>query len=325
MTLSRRRFVELAGATALSAPYVTLAQGAYPSHSVRMIVGQAAGSATDIVARLVAQKFQDHFNQQFVVEARPGAAGNIATDYVVHQPGDGYTLAVINSQNAINMALYEKLNFDFQRDIAPIGRVEGVPLVLVVNPSLPVKSVPEFIAYAKANPGKLNMASGGIGGPQHIAGELFKFMAGINMTHVPYKGTTPAITDLIAGQVQVMFDVTVTSLPQIKAGKLRPLGVTTFERLPFLPDVPTIDSYIKGYEAAGWIGVGAPKGTPKEIIATLNKLTSAMVLDATFKKRIEDLGAVVATPGTPEQFSTYIAENIGKWRKVIKFAGIKPI
>ena len=327
MTVHRRRFLQLASAAAAvpAAPFIARAQGAYPNRSVRMIVGQAAGSATDIVGRLVAQKFQDHFKQQFIVEARPGAAGNIATDYVVHQPPDGYTLAVINSQNAINMALYEKLNFDFQKDIAPIGRVEGVPLVLVVHPSLPVKTVPEFIAYAKANPGKLNMASGGTGGPQHIAGELFKFMAGVDMTHVPYKGTTPAITDLIAGQVQVMFDVTVTAMPQIKAGKTRALGVTTFERLPFLPDVPTIDSYLKGYEAAGWIGVGAPKGTPPEIIAALNQQTNAMVLDAAFKKRIEDLGAVVAPPTTPEEFAKYIAENIEKWKKVIKFAGIKPI
>jgi tripartite-type tricarboxylate transporter receptor subunit TctC len=327
MTIDRRRLLKLAVAASAvpAAPYVARAQGAYPSRPVRMIVGQAAGSATDIVGRLVAQLFQDHFHQQFIVEARPGAAGNIATDYVVHQPADGYTLAVINSQNAINMALYEKLNFDFQKDIAPIGRVESVPLVMVVNPSLPVKTVPEFIAYAKANPGKLNMASAGIGGPQHIAGELFKFMADVNMTHVPYKGTTPAITDLIAGQVQVMFDVTVTALPQIKADKLRPLGVTTLERLSFLPDVPTIDSVLKGYEAAGWIGVGAPKGTPTEIIAALNKQTNAMVGDATFKKRIEDLGAVVAAPNTSEQFTKYIAENIDKWRKVIKFAGIKPI
>jgi len=327
MTLQRRQFLQFAGAgaTLIAAPHIARAQGAYPSRPVRLIVGQAAGSATDIVARLVAQKFQDHFGQQFIVEARPGAAGNIATDYVVHQPADGYTLAVINSQNAINTALYEKLSFDFQKDIAPIGRVEAVPLVMEVNPSVPAKTVPEFIAYAKANPGKLNMASGGIGGPQHIAGELFKFMAGVDMTHIPYKGTTPAITDLIGGQVQVMFDVTVTAMPQIKAGKLRPLGVTTLQRLPFLPDVPTIDSFLKGYEAAGWIGVGAPKGTPPEIIAALNKQTNAAVLDPVFKKRIEDLGAVVVAPHTPEELTKFIAENIEKWRKVIKFAGIKPI
>jgi tripartite-type tricarboxylate transporter receptor subunit TctC len=273
----------------------------------------------------VAQNFQEHFGQQFIVEAKPGATGNIATEYVARQPPDGYTLMVINSQNAINAALYEKLSFDFQKDIAPIGRVEAVPLVMEVNPSVPAKTVPEFIAYAKANPGKINMASAGIGGPQHIAGELFKFMAGVDMTHVPYRGSTPAITDLVAGQVQVMFDVTVTAMPQIKAGKLRPLGVSTLEPLSFLPDVPTIDSFLKGYEAAGWIGLGAPKDTPSEIIAALNRQANALVRDPTFKKRVEDLGAVVTPPITPEELAKFIAENIDKWRKVIKFANIKPI
>jgi tripartite-type tricarboxylate transporter receptor subunit TctC len=221
--------------------------------------------------------------------------------------------------------LYEKLNFDFARDIVPIGQVESVPLVMEVNPSLPVKTVPEFIAYAKANPGKLNMASAGIGGPQHIAGELFKFMAGVDMAHIPYKGSTPAVTDLIAGQVQVMFDVTPTALPQVKAGKLRALGVTTKERLASLPDVPTIDSYLKGYEAAGWIGFGAPKGTPPEIIAALNKQTNAAVLDPTIKERFAGLGAIAAAPNSPAEFTKFIGENIEKWKKVIKFAGIKPV
>jgi tripartite-type tricarboxylate transporter receptor subunit TctC len=308
-----------------AAPYVVKAQGTYPNRPVKMIVGQAAGSATDIVARLIANFMSERLHQQFIVEARPGAAGNIATEAFVHMPPDGYTLMAINSQNAINQALYEKLNFDFQKDIAPVGRVESVPLVMEVHPSVPAKTVTEFIAYAKANSGKLNMASAGIGGPQHIAGELFKFMAGVDMTHVPYKGSTPAITDLVAGQVQVMFDVTVTALPQIKAGKLRPLGVTTLEPLSFLPDVPTIDSTVKGYEAAGWIGVGAPKGTPADIIAVLNKLTNEAVRDATIKQRFADLGAIVAAPNTPAEFATFIAENIDKWRKVIKFAGIKPI
>jgi tripartite-type tricarboxylate transporter receptor subunit TctC len=327
MTQTRRRFLKLAGAAAAlpAAPYVAKAQGAYPNRPIKVIVGQAAGSATDIVGRLIANFMSERLHQQFIVEARPGAAGNIATEAFVHMPADGYALMVVNSQNAINTALYEKLNFDFQRDVAPVGRVESVPLVMEVYPSIPAKTVAEFIAYAKANPGKLNMASAGIGGPQHIAGELFKFMAGVEMTHVPYKGSTPAITDLIAGQVQVMFDVTVTALPQIKAGKLRPLGVTTLQRLPFLPDVPTIDSTLKGYEAAGWIGIGAPKGTPPEIIATLNKLTNEAVNDATIKQRFADLGAIVAEPNTPEQFAKFIDENIAKWRKVIKFAGIKPI
>jgi len=230
----------------------------------------------------------------------------------------------VNSQNAINVALYEKLSFDFVRDIAPVGKVESVPLVMEVHPSVPVKTIPEFIAYAKTNPGKLNMASAGIGGPQHIAGELFKFMAGVDLTHIPYKGSTPAVTDLVAGQVQVMFDVTPTSLPQIKAGKVRPLGVTTTEPLPFLPDVPTIDSFLKGYEAAGWIGFGVPMGTPPEIIATLNQQTNAAVLDSNIKQRFADLGAVAAPPNSPDEFAKFIAENIDKWTKVIKFAGIKP-
>src|SRR5215467_6920230 len=273
MKLARRQFLRLAaGAAALPA---SVSAQAYPSRPVKIIVGQAAGSASDIVARLIALFLSERFGQHFLVEVRPGAAGNIATEAVTRMPPDGYTLLLVNSQNAINVALYEKLSFDFARDIAPVGMVESVPLVMEVHPSVPATTVPELIAYAKANPGKLNMASAGTGGPQHIAGELFKFMAGVDLTHIPYKGSTPAVTDLLAGQVQVMFDVTPTSLPQIKAGKLRPLGVTTMERLPFLPDIPTIDSFLKGYEAAGWIGFGVPKGTPPEIIATLNKHTNA--------------------------------------------------
>jgi len=320
--LPRRQFLHLAAGAAML-PALARAQ-AYPSRPVRIIVGQAAGSASDIVARLIAQFLSDRLGQQFLVEVRPGASGNIATEAVARMAPDGYTLLLVNSQNAINAALYEKLSFDFVRDIAPIGQVENVPLVMEVHPSVPAKTVPEFIAYAKANPGKLNMASAGIGGPHHIAGELFKFIAGVDLTHIPYKGSTPAVTDLLAGQVQVMFDVTPTSLPHIKAGKLRPLGVTTTERLPFLPDVPTIDSFLKGYEAAGWIGFGAPRGTPPEIIATLNRHTNAAVLDPTIKQRFADLGAVAVPPNSPDEFAKFIAENIDKWTKVIKFAGIKP-
>ena len=234
--------VSAAGAAVL--PTSVRAQ-AYPSRPVKMIIGQAAGSATDTVGRLVANFLSERLGQQFIVETRPGAAGNIATEAVTRVPPDGYTMLVVNSQNTINTALYEKLNFDFVPDIAPIGRMERVPLVMVVNPSVPANTLPEFIAYAKANPGKVNIALAGIGGPQHIAAELFKFMAGVDITHVPYRGTTPAVTDLIGGQVQVMFDVTPTALPQIKAGKLRPLGVTTTERLPSLPDVPTVDDFLK--------------------------------------------------------------------------------
>jgi tripartite-type tricarboxylate transporter receptor subunit TctC len=281
---------------------------------VKIIVGQAAGSASDIVARLVAQFLSEKLGQQFLVEVRPGAAGNIATEAVTHMPPDGYTLLLVNSQNAINVALYEKLSFDCPRHRAGReGRERSAGQE--VHPSVPAKTVPEFIAYARANPGKLNMASAGIGGPQHIAGELFKFMAGVDLTHIPYKGSTPAVTDLVAGQVQVMFDVTPTSLPQIKAGKVRPLGVTTTERLPFLPDVPTIDSFLKGYEAAGWIGFGVPKGTLSEIIATLNQQTNAAVLDPSIKQRFADLGAVAVPPNSPNEFAKFIVENIDKWTK----------
>jgi len=304
-------------------PHVARAQ-AYPNHPVRIIVGQAAGSASDIVARLFAQWLSERLGQQFIVEARPGAAGNIATEAVTHMAPDGYNLLLLNSQNAINVALYEKLNFDFARDIVPVGKVEDVPLVMEVNPSIPAKTVAEFIAYAKANPGKLNMASAGIGGPQHIAGELFKYMAGVDLAHIPYKGSTPAVTDLIAGQVQVMFDVTPTALPQIKGGKTRALGVTTLQRLPSLPDVPTIDSTVKGYEATAWIGFGAPRGTPPEVIATLNKQLNAALGDTTIKKRLADLGAAASEPNSPAEFGKFITDNIAKWTKVIKFAGIKP-
>ena len=324
MTLRRRQFLQLAAAAALPTAARRAWAQAYPARPVRVLVGQAAGSSSDIIARLIGQRLSERLGQQFAVEDRPGAGGNIATEAVTHMPPDGYTLLLVNSQNAINVALYEKLSFDFVRDIAPVGKVESVPLVMEVHPSVPVKTISEFIAYAKANPCKLNMASAGIGGPQHIAGELFKFMAGVDLTHIPYKGSTPAVADLVAGQVQVMFDVTPTSLPQIKAGKVRPLGVTTTEPLPFLPDVPTIDSVLKGYEAAGWIGFGVPRGTPPEIIATLNQQTNAAVLDPNIKQRFADLGAVAVPPNSPDEFAKFIAENIDKWTKVIKFAGIKP-
>src|SRR5262245_51923865 len=325
MKLPRRKFLHLAsGAAALPALSRMARAQAYPTRPVKIIVGQAAGSASDLIARLVAQFLSEKLGQQFVVEVRPGAAGNIATEAVTRMAPDGYTLLLVNSQNAINVALYDKLSFDFVRDIAPVGRVQSVPLIMEVHPSVPARTIPEFIAYAKAHPGKLNMASAGIGGPQHIAGELFKFMAGVDLTHIPYKGTTPAVTELVAGQVQIMFDVTPTSLPQIKAGKLRPLGVTTTEQLPFLPDVPTIDSVIKGYEASAWIGFGVPKGTPPEIIATLNKQTNAAVLDSNIQQRFADLGVVAVPPNSPGEFTKFIAENIEKWTKVIKFANIKP-
>jgi tripartite-type tricarboxylate transporter receptor subunit TctC len=323
---TRRRFIKLAGAAALlpAAPHIARAQGTYPNRPIKLIVGQAAGSASDIVARLFAAFISEKLGQQIIVETRPGAAGNIATEAVTHMAPDGYSLLLLNAQNTINVALYDKLNFDFARDIVPIGRIENVPLVMEVNPSVPAKTVAEFIAYAKANPGKLNMASAGIGGPQHVAGELFKSMAGVDMTHVPYRGSTPAVTDMIAGQVQVMFDVTPTALPQIKGGKLRPLGVTTLERLSSLPDVPTIDSTVKGYEATAWIGIGAPRGIPPDIVAAISKQINAAVLDPTIKERLVNLGASAAEPNSPAEFAKFIAADIAKWTKVIKSAGIKP-
>jgi len=325
MKLPRREFLHLAaGAAALPfAPHVARAQ-AYPSRPVKIVVGQAAGSATDIVVRLFGQFLSEKLGQQFIIEVRPGAAGNIATEAVTHMPPDGYSLLAVNSQNAINVALYEKLNFDFVRDIAPIALVETVPLIMEVHPSVPAKTVVEFVAYAKANPGKLNMASAGIGGPQHIAGELFKFMAGVDLAHIPYRGSTPAVTDLVAGQVQVMFDVTATALPQVKAGTTRALGVTTKERLASLPDVPTIDSVLKGYEALGWVGFGAPAATPPDIIATLNKLINTANGDPRIKQRLIELGVIPAATNSPGEFAKFISDEVEKWSKVIKFAGIKP-
>jgi len=325
MKLPRRDFLHLAaGAAALPfAPNVARAQ-AYPSRPVKIVVGQAAGSSTDLVVRLFGQFLSEKLGQQFIIEVRPGAAGNIATEAVTHMPPDGYSLLAVNSQNAINVALYEKLNFDFVRDIAPIALVETVPLIMEVHPSVPAKTVVEFVAYAKANPGKLNMASAGIGGPQHIAGELFKFMAGVDLAHIPYRGSTPAVTDLVAGQVQVMFDVTATALPQVKAGTTRALGVTTKERLASLPDVPTIDSVLKGYEALGWVGFGAPAATPPDIIATLNKAINTAHGDPRIRQRLIELGVIPAAANSPGEFAKFISDEVEKWSKVIKFAGIKP-
>jgi tripartite-type tricarboxylate transporter receptor subunit TctC len=290
---------------------------------VHLLVGQAAGSSTDITARLIAQPLSAHFGQQFITDIRPGATGNIATEAVVRSAPDGYTLLVMNSQNTINAALYTKLNFDFVRDIAPIALVDRVPLVMEVTPSFPAKTVPEFIAYAKAHPGKINMASGGIGGPQHVAGELFKYMAGVDLVHVPYRGSTPALVDLMGGQVQVMFDVTPSSLPHIKAGKLRPLAVTTPERLDVLPNVPAMSEFLPGYEAFGWIGFGAPKGTPAPIIDALNKQVVAAIAEPQVKQRLLDLGAQIMPPSTPADVEKFIVSDTAKWVKVVKFAKIK--
>jgi len=324
VNILRREFLRLAAGAAALPLGTPLAQAeTYPSRPVHVLIGQAAGSSTDITARLVTQPLSVHFGQQFVIDIRPGATGNIATEAVVRSAPDGYTLLAMNSQNTINAALYTKLNFDFVRDIAPIALVNRVPLVMEVNPSFPAKTVPEFIAYAKAHPGKVNMASGGIGGPQHVAGELFKYMAGVDLVHVPYRGSTPALVDLMGGQVQVMFDVTPSSLPHIKAGKLRPLAVTTPERMDVLPNVPAMSEFLPGYEAFGWIGFGAPKGTPAPIIDILNKQVTAAIAEPQVKQRLLDLGAQVMPPSTPADVEKFIVSDTAKWVKVVKFAKIK--
>ena len=295
----------------------------YPSHPVHLIVPQAAASATDIQARLIGQWLQEHLGQPFVVDAKPGAGGNVGTEFVVHATPDGYTLLTVNSQNAISPALYPDLGFNFLKDIAPVGLFTLTALIMEVNPTLPVQTVPEFIAYAKANPGKINMASAGVGGPQHLAGELFKTMTGLNLIHVPYRGSTPAVTDLLAGNVQVMFDVTATALPQIKSGNLRALAVTTKERVPAAPDLPSISDFVPGYEAEAWVGMGAPAGTPKDTIDTLNKQINNALGDTTVKQRFTDIGVVVRG-GSPADFGNFCASETAKWGKVIRDAGIKP-
>jgi tripartite-type tricarboxylate transporter receptor subunit TctC len=324
MQFHRRGMLKLA-ATAAALPAVSrLAQAdTYPSHPVHVVVPQAAASSTDIHARLVSQWLQEHLGQPFVVDVKPGAGGNVGTEFVVHAANDGYTLLTVNSQNAISPALYPDLTFNFLKDITPISQISLAPMIMEVNPSLPVQTVPEFIAYAKANPGKINMASAGVGGPQHLAGELFKAMTGLNLVHVPYRGSTPAVTDMLAGNVQVMFDVTPTALPQVKAGKLRALAVTTKERIPALPDLPSLSDFLPGYEAEGWLGMGAPTGTPKDIIDTLNKQVNAALADATIKQRLSDIGVIVRG-GSPEDFGKFCASETAKWAKVIHDAGIKP-
>jgi tripartite-type tricarboxylate transporter receptor subunit TctC len=321
---ARRKFLRgLAGVAAL--PFLAQRASAedYPARPVRVLVGQAAGSSSDIIARLIGQRLSERLGQQFAVEDRPGAGGNIATESVVRATPDGYTLLLVNSQNAISASLY-KLNFDFMRDIQPIAGVSLVPLIMEVNPAVPAKTVPEFIAYAKQNPGKISMASAGIGGPQHVAGELFKMMAGLDMVHVPYRGSTPALVDLLGGTVQLMFDVTPSSLPHVKAGRLRPLGVTSSARLDVLPDVPPVGDFLPGYQAAGWIGFGAPRGTPPAIVEKLSKEIAAAVADPQIKARLADLGGTTLPTGSPAEFGAYIAAETEKWAKVVQFAGIKP-
>jgi tripartite-type tricarboxylate transporter receptor subunit TctC len=324
MKLPRRRFLHVAaGAAALAAmPRIARAQ-AYPSRPVRIIVATAPGGFPDIVARLIGPWLSGRLGQQFVVENRPGGGSNIGTEAVARAPPDGYTLLLVNTTNAINATLYQKLNSNFIQDIAPVADIMRVPGVMVVNPSVPAKTVPEFIAYAKANPGKINMSSPGIGTPPHVAGELFKMMAGVDLVHVPYRGGGPAMTDLLGGQVQVLFGSTSLTIEQIRAGKLRPLAVTTATPWEGLPDLPTVSEFLPGYEATAWAGIGAPRNTPAKIIDTLNKEINAALADPTMKGRIADLGGTVLA-GSPADFGQLISEEAEKWGKVAKFAGIEP-
>jgi tripartite-type tricarboxylate transporter receptor subunit TctC len=323
MKLPRRTVLHLAaGGAALPAlSRVAWAQG-YPARPVRIIVGFAPSGATDIMARLIGQWLSERLGHQFIVENRPGAASNIATEAVVNAPPDGYTLLVVTSVNAINATLYDKLSFNLIRDIAPVASIHREPFLVEVNPSVPVKTVPELIAYAKANPANINMASAGIGSGNHIAGELFKMMTGITFVHVPYRGAGPALVDLLGGQVQVMFATMSSSIEYVRGGKLRALGVTTATRSPVLPDIPTVAEFVPGYESSFWTGVGAPKNTPAEIVDNLNKEINAALADPKLKARLAELGAT-ALPGSPADFGRLIADETEKWAKVVKFADVK--
>jgi tripartite-type tricarboxylate transporter receptor subunit TctC len=324
MKLPRRTLLHLAaGAAALPAvSRISWAQ-TYPTRPVRIIVGFAAGGAFDITGRLVGQWLSDRLGQPFVVENRPGAGTNIATEAVVRAPADGYTLLLGGAVNTVNATLYEKLKFDFIRDIAPVAGIIRFPNLMEVNPSFPAKTVPEFISYAKANPGKITFASTSIGSTQHLSGELFKMMTGVNMVHVPYRGAAPALTDLISGQVQVMFGPLPPSIEFVRAGKLRALAVTTMTRSEALPDVPTVDEFVPGYEASGWNGIGAPKNTPAEIIDKLNREINAALADADIRARLADLGGTTLA-GSSADFGKLVADETEKWAKVVKFSGAKP-
>jgi tripartite-type tricarboxylate transporter receptor subunit TctC len=319
MRIRRRRFLQLTAASvavAAATPQIVRAQ-TYPTRPVRIVVGFAPGGATDVVARLIGQWLSDRLGQSFLVENRTGAGSNIAAEAVINAPSDGYTLLMAGTANTVNTTLYDKLNFVFHRDIAPVASIGQVPCVLDVNPSVPVKSVPEFIAYAKANPSKLSMGTGGLGSPQHITGELFKMMTGVDLVQVHYRGGAPAIADLVGGQVQVMFDIMLEAVEHIRAGKLRPLAVTTATRAPLLPEVPTVSDFVPGFEASFWWGIGAPRNTPGEIIDKLNREINAGLADQKLKARLTDLGATTL-PGSPNEFGMLIARDTEKWGTVAR-------
>jgi tripartite-type tricarboxylate transporter receptor subunit TctC len=319
----RHLFRLVAGAATLPAFARIVRADDYPSHPVHLVVGFAPGSTTDILARLMAQWLSQRLGQQFVIDNRPGAGGNIGAEFVVKSPPDGYTLIMVPPAVAANDALYQDLNFNFVRDIAAVAGVVRVPNVAEVYPSLPVKSIPELIAYAKANPGKLSYASAGIGTPSHLAGQLFNVMTGANLTHIPYRGDGPAMADFIAGQVPVMFATLVASAEHIRAGQIRALAVTTTKRSDAFPDLPSISEFVPGYETSSWFGIGAPAGTPAEIIDKLNRETNAGLADSTIRARLANMGCMELT-GSAADFGKLIADETQKWGKVIRDAGIKP-
>jgi tripartite-type tricarboxylate transporter receptor subunit TctC len=324
MKLPRRQFLHLAAAAAaLPAVCRIAAAQAYPTRVVHIVVGFAAGGGVDITARLIGQWLSERLGQSFVIDNRPVAGGNIGTETVVNAPADGYTLLLATVPNAVNATLYDKLNFNFVRDFAPVAGIIRVPQVVLVHPSVPAKTVPELIAYAKANPGKVNMASAGNGSAPHMAGELFNVMAGVNMVHVPYRGQGPALTDLLGGQVQVLFATTPGTTDYVKTGKLRALAVTTASRAEVLPDVPTVGDFVAGYEASQWYGVGAPRNTPAEIIDRLNQEINAALADPKMKARFADIGGE-ALAGSPAAFGKLIAAETEKWGKVVRAANLKP-
>jgi tripartite-type tricarboxylate transporter receptor subunit TctC len=324
MMFSRRQFALLGTSViALSTVGRRAKAQSYPSRPVRIIVGFPPGGVGDVVARLIGQWLSERLSQPFVIENRPGAAGNIGTEAVVRAPAAGYTLLLAATPNAINATLYDKLNFDFIRDVRPVAGIMSGPNVMVLNPSVPANTVPEFIAYAKTNPGALSMASGGNGSTQHVAGELFKMMTGVSMQHVPYRGGVAALADLISGRVQVMFDNLPTSIESIRTAKLRALAVTTAARSMALPDVPSVSESVPGYEASAWWGIGAPKNSPADIVDKLNKEINLALTDSNMKGRLTDLGGTVL-PGTPADFGKLIAAEVKKWAEVVKFSGAKP-
>ncbi len=323
MELGRRRLLALAAAAAATTGSRLVRAESYPSRPVHWIVGFAPGGSTDILARVIGQYLAEKLGQPFIIENRPGAGSNIATEVVVNAPPDGYTLLMISPAHAVNATLYDKLAYNFLRDIAPVAGISREANVMVVSPSFPAATVPAFIAYAKANPGRVNMASSGVGTSVHVAGELFNMMAGIKMTHIPYRGAGPAITDILGGQVQVMFAAMPSAFEHVKAGRLRALAVTTAARLPTLPDVPTVGEFLPGYEASSWYGIGAPRATPPEVIAALNSSMNAGLADPRLKTRLGELGGMMLS-GTPAEFGKLMADETEKWAKVVKFSGAKP-